>query len=279
MPGARLIQAIRLSGGVSADVFRLVIEDQGCPCRSVVIRIHGLNHNGHPAALEFDLLRALTGAQICVPQVLALDESLQHMPYPFLILDHIDGETAFPTPAADIRIVAVAQMLAFIHAAPITDLPSLPTRNDPIPELFDYLPQDQEFDPLRQALLILGNTRNDGPAVLLHGDFWPGNLLWNGDRLVGVLDWEDAAFGDPLSDVACTALELRYVTGADGAHRFLQAYNDLRPLNLRRLALWQVYVAAAAHSAMGAWGLDAAREAHMRATALMVIREASRLLI
>jgi aminoglycoside phosphotransferase (APT) family kinase protein len=93
------------------------------------------------------------------------------------------------------------------------------------------------------------------------------------------LDWEDAAYGDPLSDVACTALELRYVVGADGAERFLQAYQDLKTLDRPRLALWQLYVAAAAHHAMGSWGLDADREAHMRKTALTAIREASRLVI
>ena len=26
--------------------------------------------------------------------------------------------------------------------------------------------------------------------VLLHGDFWPGNILWRDGRLVAVIDWE-----------------------------------------------------------------------------------------
>jgi aminoglycoside phosphotransferase (APT) family kinase protein len=38
--------------------------------------------------------------------------------------------------------------------------------------------------------------------VLLHGDFWPGNALWRDGALVAILDWEDAAIGDPLADVA-----------------------------------------------------------------------------
>jgi hypothetical protein len=41
------------------------------------------------------------------------------------------------------------------------------------------------------------------------------------------------------------------------------------------LALWQVYVAAAAQRHMGAWGLERAREDHMRQTALRQIREAA----
>jgi aminoglycoside phosphotransferase (APT) family kinase protein len=277
MPGARFKRAFPLSGGVSANVYRLEIEAEDGAASSVVLRVHGPHHNGHPAALEFDVLRAVTDLGICAPRALALDESLRHIPYPFLVLQHIDGETAFPTSATDPRIGGMAEALARIHDAPIAGLPGLPLRDDPVPELPDFLPHGEEFEPLRLWLSTIGHARHDGPAALLHGDFWPGNLLWQGERLTGILDWEDAACGDPLSDVACTALELRYVAGRDGAESFVRAYDARRPVEPRRLALWQVYVAAAGHSSMGAWGLAADREAHMRATALSVIREASAL--
>jgi aminoglycoside phosphotransferase (APT) family kinase protein len=169
----------------------------------------------------------------------------------------------------------MAEALARIHAVPITGLPALPRRTDPIPEILEYLPRERDFDALRHGLSNTETARHDGPAALLHGDFWPGNLLWKGEHLAGILDWEDSALGDPLSDVACTALELRYVAGPEGAESFVRAYDALRPIQLRRLALWQIYVAAAGHHSMGAWGLEPEREAHMRATALSVIRQAS----
>lgn len=273
------MQAVPLSGGVSADVYRLEIVVAGGAPRSVVLRVHGPNHNGHPAGLEFDLLRAVTGLGLCAPRALALDKSLAHIPHPFLILDHIDGETVVPMSSSDIRIVRMAETLAHIHSMPITSLPTLPMRNDPVPEILDYLPGEVEFYGLRQRLLKMETTGYGGSPALLHGDFWPGNLLWKDQHLVGILDWEDAACGDPLSDVACAALELRYVAGADGAESFLLAYNSLRPFERDRLALWQIYVAAAAQRFMGAWGLNPERESHMRATALSVIREASALVI
>lgn len=37
---------------------------------------------------------------------------------------------------------------------------------------------------------------------LVHGDPSPGNLLWLGDRLAGLIDWEDAAPGEPADDLA-----------------------------------------------------------------------------
>lgn len=279
LPDVRFMRAFRLSGGVSADVYRLEVEAGDGARRSVILRVHGPSHNGHPAVVEFEILRAVTGLGICAPRALALDESLRHIPHPFLILDHIDGETAFPTGAADNQITRMAEMLAKVHSLPIAGLPTLPTRNDPLPEIFDYLPQDAEFAALRQRLSEMGDTAYEGTGALLHGDFWPGNLLWKDQHLVGILDWEDAAYGDPLSDVACTALELTYVAGADGAKHFVRTYARLRPIEPRRFALWQIYVAATGHHSMAGWGLEASREAHMRAAALSVIRQASALVI
>ncbi|WP_083091319.1 MULTISPECIES: phosphotransferase [Rothia] len=38
--------------------------------------------------------------------------------------------------------------------------------------------------------------------VLIHGDLAGHNILWNGDKLVGVIDWDHASIGDPAVDHA-----------------------------------------------------------------------------
>jgi aminoglycoside phosphotransferase (APT) family kinase protein len=41
------------------------------------------------------------------------------------------------------------------------------------------------------------------PRTVVHGDYWLGNLLMDGNRVVGVVDWESGALaGEPLRDVA-----------------------------------------------------------------------------
>jgi hypothetical protein len=41
------------------------------------------------------------------------------------------------------------------------------------------------------------------PRTVVHGDFWFGNLLTKGHRVVGVVDWESCVLsGEPLRDVA-----------------------------------------------------------------------------
>ena len=273
--GAQVLGLSRLTGGVSADVYRLdLAAGQGMP-RSVVLRVHGASYNGHPARLEHDLLLALHRSGLPVPEPLLVDDSGVLLAEPYLLQAFVDGSTDIPAHAATQRMQAMAAMLAGIHAAPTSTLPDLPLRLDPLPEVFDFLPEGDGWNGLRRSLAGLADTAHTGLPRLLHGDFWPENLLWQDGVLCGVLDWEDAALGDPLSDVAACRLELRYRFGRNGMRIFTDAYAAHQPLDLHRLALWQVYVAAAAHKYMGEWRLPPEREAHMRGEALATVREAA----
>jgi Ser/Thr protein kinase RdoA (MazF antagonist) len=63
----------------------------------------------------------------------------------------------------------------------------------------------------------------------LHGDYFPGNLLAQGDQLVAVLDWDEAYIGTPESELAVAAWEwgdgLR-IGNLDRARTFVSAYRQ-----------------------------------------------------
>jgi hypothetical protein len=46
------------------------------------------------------------------------------------------------------------------------------------------------------------------PPTMVHVDYWSGNILWVGDRISAVVDWEEAGYGDPAVDVAYCVMEL-----------------------------------------------------------------------
>ena len=105
--------------------------------------------------------------------------------------------------------------------------------------------------------------------VVLHGDYWPGNVLWQDGRLVAVIDWEDASLGDPLADLATARVELLCRYGDDAMERFTTRYLAVHqdtsgPLRLDSLPLWELYVSASALAAMGGWGLEPSEEARRR---------------
>ena len=59
---------------------------------------------------------------------------------------------------------------------------------------------------LRRALDILDRRAPQAQRLaLLHGDYRLPNLMFHEGKLAGILDWELARVGDPLSDLAFTA--------------------------------------------------------------------------
>ncbi len=104
---------------------------------------------------------------------------------------------------------AARQWLAGLHddssedAAPISlidDLPERISRRWPDHPATQILAREL---PRLQARLAAAEV----PRTVVHGDFWPGNLLMTGDRVTGVVDWASGQLrGDPLRDVARFAL-------------------------------------------------------------------------
>jgi aminoglycoside phosphotransferase (APT) family kinase protein len=108
--------------------------------------------------------------------------------------------------------------------------------------------------------------------ALLHGDFWPGNLLWREGRLVAVVDWEDAEIGEPLMDVAISRLDLLWVLGVKAMHAFTRRYQTLAALDFGDLPYWDLCAALRPASRLAEWaagwpalGRSDIDEAYMRA--------------
>ena len=90
-----------------------------------------------------------------------------------------------------------------------------------------------------------------------------------------MLDWEDAAFGDHHSDLAGARQELCWKFGRTAMEQFTRHYRRLHRIDPWRLALWQLFVGAAASHFMHLWSLDPALEAHMRGVFSALMQEAS----
>ena len=268
----------RLTGGVSADVHRIDLDDGGAP-RSVVVREHGERHGGHSASTEFALLQALHESGVLVPRPLAIDISKTISEHDCLVIEYIPGDSGFPRAEVSHYLAQAADALAGIHERGLPGLPALPERIEPLPEVFDYWPEGEESQPLKRFLQQHDWPLFSGAHSLLHGDFWPENLLWKEGELSAVLDWEDAAVGDPLSDLAASRVEFRYQFGREGMQTFTAAYSRHRTIDSTRLALWQIFVAAAGQHFMGDWGLPVERVQHMRRVALSAIKEAGEALM
>lgn len=262
--GGTLLRARPLRGGVDAFVDALEIGLPGGEIRTVVLRQPGAalpsEHRKDTAALEHDLLAWLTSRGLPVPRPVLL--GTEHAPRPYLVMEFLAGDATLP-PGPE-TLPQVAALLACLHATPLDGAPPLPPREDPVPGLIEWLPP--RHAALR-ARLEAAPPVLSAPPALLHGDYWPGNLLWQDGRLTGLLDWDGAAIGDARSDLACCRLELAYLLGTEGSEAFTAAYAARAEVDLGGLAIWDAYVSAAALRYMDRWGLPPEQLAHMKRVA------------
>jgi len=267
-PHARLLRTWPLKGGVSAQVTALEIEQPIGQTRKLIVRQHGptdLNHNPNIAADEFKLLQILSSHGLPLPTPYYLDQSREIFPSPCLVLQYIEGETQFaPTNLPDFLLQMATHLRAIHKIDPsIEDLSFLPQQEEiytrrlaqPPTTLDESLYESRVRDTLQSAWPL----PHPNKPVLLHGDFWPGNILWQGGQLAAIIDWEDAALGDPLADLANTRLEILWAFGIDSMHTFTQLYKSRTSIDFTNLPYYDLCVALRPASQIAQWAPDPAR--------------------
>lgn len=167
-------------------------------------------------AREAEVYRALEPLGIPIPHVWDVDESLD-----VFLVDRAPGQTWFQAPRDPEVALAVAQdfmrHLATWHAAGARrlELPSFgPVRSVREHQLDQLGDIQAEFARAERAApidllarvqldhLVHHAPDDDGEPVLVQGDTGPGNLMYEGDHVSAIVDWELAHLGDPMDDIA-----------------------------------------------------------------------------
>jgi aminoglycoside phosphotransferase (APT) family kinase protein len=120
--------------------------------------------------------------------------------------------------------------------------------------------------PTRQ-LIVLENSWppvQKNPHVLLHGDYWPGNIICQNDLITGIIDWEAAKTGDPLADLAVSRMEVLWAFGRDAMVLFTDHYERNSKLDTAALPYWDLYMALRQANAFAGWAAGHPNESHMR---------------
>jgi len=79
----------------------------------------------------------------------------------------------------------------------------------------------------------------DSP-VLLHIDYYSGNILWHENQISAVIDWEEAAYGDPAVDLAYARMNMTLMGLPDAADEFLRIYQSETDRKVNNLAFWEL---------------------------------------
>jgi aminoglycoside phosphotransferase (APT) family kinase protein len=269
---AKLISWQVMKGGSSTDVFLLKIQQKN-EILKYVLRTEGPKPAENNTKVEFALLNSLYLQNIPVSKPVYLDISCKIIDKPFMIMTYLDGDIDSPDNKDLNSISKMVEALKIIHGIDISALPQLSLRIDPLSNIETLLPSGAEWDDLKTFLLSLSDQRYKGKSVLLHGDFWSGNILWENNEIAGILDWEYAAFGDPLCDVAASCLEVRYEFGKELMTTFKDTYSNFLPIDNFRYSLWLIYIAASTLYHIHQWNISKEKEALIKKETVNVINE------
>ena len=219
--GGPVISARALRGGMSSAVHLVTVRRRDARRAQAVLRryVRSDPDEPDPAAREARALRLAGAAGVPTPALLAVDPDGTQAGVPALLMSRLPGRVDWWPSDLDRWLERLAALLPRIHG---TALPP----GEAIPRFAPY--RQENYRPpgwaryprvWERAVEISRGPAPDLPAVLLHRDFHPGNVLWRYGRVSGVVDWLGACSGPAPADVAHCRINL-LTMGTEVASRF-----------------------------------------------------------
>jgi aminoglycoside phosphotransferase (APT) family kinase protein len=170
-------------------------------------------------------LELLTNSAVPVPRLYAVDLEAAVCDVPAILESWVPGSQAWQPDDMGGYVAGAAEVLVAIHAVRV------PTDSE-LPRYAPYCEREHIVSPpfsTRTGLWervadVLDAPRPAHRETFIHRDYHPGNVLWDGTRVTGVVDWATAAWGPPGIDLARMRLNLAVHLGRDVADRFAVAY-------------------------------------------------------
>jgi hypothetical protein len=165
--------------------------------------------------------RLMEGSGLPVPRLIASDPTGEGAGDYANMTSWLPGRVRLE-PLGRPAIDELARIATVIHATPAPERPR--------PYAF-WVPQDLYVPEWtsrpalwQRAIDIFHGGAPDTPHCIVHRDFHPGNILWDGDRITGVIDWAETSWGPADLDVAHSRTNFAILHDLRSADEFSAAY-------------------------------------------------------
>lgn len=227
--GARVLGQRALEGGTSSAI-HLVSLDAPPPMNRVVLRRYVLDWVREEPEIppnEALTLRLLAGhpGDIPAPRLIASDPDGTVLGAPATLMTAVPGTMVWDPPDRTTWLRALAELAVRVHALPVSakQLDWAPYAPDArTPPTWSKHPE-----AWLTAYELWDGPRPASHRVFLHRDFHPGNVLWTGGAITGVVDWTSSCAGPPEEDIGHCRANLAIRHGQDWAEEFLAIWQDL----------------------------------------------------
>lgn len=242
--GQQVVHIDRMADGHAGHTFGLDLRTAEGDLNRYILKMGppGVPRRGSTDIVrQAPLLAALHADGLAVPDICWASAGEEELGAPFIVMSRLPGRTIIiwePDPSfLDGSIflpdlwIAGASILAQIHKVrhdvilPDWEHPTILSAEL---DRWTALTRHSEGSEWQDILLTLATTLRETmpaeePVGLVHGDFQPGNILFDKGRITGVIDWDLAAIGPQgidvgwylmMADATCWHADWRPVTSA-----------------------------------------------------------------
>lgn len=242
--GATVVAAKGLREG--ANPWLLQIEYEG---RSIeaVLKTADLGDPGG-FATEIAALRLAEERRISAPRILGFDATGGAAGTPAVLETVVQGRSAIPVNPTPERLRIMGAAAAALHAVTAEPSSELPERTRPI-SASDFARERRLGTDHTTPFLAAADEQirllpvPEGKAGFVHGDLWQGNMMWDGDTLCGLLDWDMAGVGHHGIDLCSLRLDAALMFGQHAAEPVLAGWEEASGGPAEHLAYWDAVAA------------------------------------
>jgi aminoglycoside phosphotransferase (APT) family kinase protein len=225
-----------VQGASSSAVHELVVERGADHVHHFVLRrftnAEWLSREPDLAAREAEALTALGTTPLQTPQLIAVDATGAECDVPAVLMTRLPGHPQDAPVDLTEFVTGLAEPLPIIHETRIPARAAIP---DYRPYYIEAARRGELRPPTgtgdramwERAIEVHVGRPPTGRKVFLHRDYHPGNVLWRGGDVSGVVDWVNASRGPADADLGHCRLNLALDHGADAAEQFLAAHRAL----------------------------------------------------
>jgi aminoglycoside phosphotransferase (APT) family kinase protein len=214
----------------ASGTFRLGIDGSAGQIKDVILKVPVPRWIGHGMVTRN--ARALKLAEaygLAAPRLIAADLEGRASGTVASLETFVSGTADLPPTASVAWLREAGAAIARVHAFSLEPQPDFPFR--PRPCAVDDRAAERRRGMMPTTPLLQQadeQVRSHGmpavDAVLLHGDVWEGNMLWEGDRCVALIDWKTAGVGDPGVDLGNLRLRMALQYGEDAPAHVLEGW-------------------------------------------------------
>jgi aminoglycoside phosphotransferase (APT) family kinase protein len=274
MPNDQVLRWAALAvGGVSVVSAESLSRSGDRDSGTFRLRIEGTSVGTTDMILKVSVPRWITGAMVNTNARALQFAEAQGLPAPRLIAADVDGSASgtvatletflfgssdLPRTASPARLREAGAAIARVHTFNHKIEPDLPHR--PRPCAVDDRAAERRRNlmpttPLLQKAdqQVRSHRTPAAESVFLHGDVWAGNMLWDADRCVALIDWKTAGVGDPGVDLGSLRMQMALQYGQQAPAHVLEGWQEQAGRTATAVPYWDAVAALNTPTVLQGW--------------------------